>query len=62
MSFPIGAFVKSEGEEVPKGGLFFAKGNWWFRCDFVVPVGIRKSILSLAGPQAGSIGKADNGY
>lgn len=62
MSFPIGAFVKSKGEDVPKGGLFFAKGNWWFRSDFVVPTGIRKNILSLAGPQAGGIGKVDNGY
>jgi hypothetical protein len=59
MSFPISLFVKSKAEDVPKGGLFFAKGNWWFRCDFDTPRGPHKSILSIAGPNIGGIGKAD---
>lgn len=59
MSFPISVFVKSTAEDVPKGGIFFAKGKWWFRCDFETPNGPHKSILSISGPDHGDIGKAD---
>jgi len=59
MSFPISVFVKSKAADVPKGGLFFADKNWWFRCDSGSPEGPHKSLLSIAGTQAGSIKKAD---
>ncbi len=61
MSYPIDAFIRSTAESTPKGGLFYAGGNWWFRSDFIVPDGVRPNILALTGPQAGSIGRADNG-
>lgn len=60
MSFPIRAFVKSTAEASPKGGLFYAGGNWWFRSESIVPTGTRQNILALTGPQSGSIGRADN--
>lgn len=58
MSFPINAFVRATAKSIPKGGLFYAGGGWWFRSEFILPAGPRQNILALAGPQAGQIGEA----